>query len=179
MYMVIPSRVKGKYRKVMCALPKGIRKQVTPNCFQKHFQKHFVQQQPLYRETTDTMLSAHLRPFQHSCHTLQNMHVFAYYAKPRPTHTLCDMIWLTWSTWLYLAMSLWSVLSMIIATMPERKSTITREFMMLQKHTTANQSEPLKKLQHVMIIQITVIQMNTDQTRPLAITWTTGCWYVA
>lgn len=40
---------------------------------------------------------------------------------------------LTWSTWLYLAMSLCKVLSMIIATIPDRKRTMTKEFMMLDR----------------------------------------------
>lgn len=42
------------------------------------------------------------------------------------------------STWLYLAMSLCSVRSMIMATMPDRKRTMTSEFIMLwEEHTGA------------------------------------------
>lgn len=49
----------------------------------------------------------------------------------------------TWSTWLYLAMSLCSVLSMIMATMPDRKSTMTKEFMILKTKTYINMRECL------------------------------------
>lgn len=49
-----------------------------------------------------------------------------------------DLNAFTWSTWLYLAMSLCSVLSRIMATMPDRKRTMTKEFIMLCKHTKDN-----------------------------------------
>jgi len=42
------------------------------------------------------------------------------------------------SIWLYLAMSLCSVRSIIIATIPDRKSTITTEFKMLTSQTVQN-----------------------------------------
>lgn len=45
---------------------------------------------------------------------------------------MCAFVF-TWSTWLYLAMSLCKVLSMIMATIPDRKRTMTREFIMLEE----------------------------------------------
>lgn len=71
------------------------------------------------------------------------------------------------SIWLYRAMSLWSVLNIIMATIPDRKRTITKEFMILKGksllvETLSFQNNPTKK--YVQYLTPDTIATNLPKT---------------
>ena len=98
----------------------------------------------------------------------------------------------TWSTWLYLAMSLCRVLSMIMATMPDRKRTMTSEFMILentsvtpqhqQTGTKTNKSKKTHRHTYSKCRRTVSRNCSTYESThkiPNVVchhTWTTGCW---